>query len=777
VAGQGGFTTVSGTIVGAVDGLTWSCGSISAQLITAGGVSPTLNGGGFSTSVSPVTLGCPTSPGTGAPGSFTMRLADSGQISPSTTTWQFTVNMTPGIAPPAGTGPQSFTYTTAINCSTNTPSTCTANAMSISVQLSALAPKLSNASGVGSSAFSSITSGTNNTAAMVVGTGASLSASGSGTIAATTATIAANGFSLVSSVPASCTPGTSQSIALTVAPFGIYDCRFNLAGIGVYQANGNSLGVIDVQLNFGAPVANECSNANVTITSGSNSVSCSTYTFTAADVGKKIFGTCCGGLGGGAKPTSVIIQPLGVINTVSSAHTVTVCTTTGACTVVNATGNSASGAKLFWGFDATTQLQAAVSAAYTSPGPCPGILIPIGIFFTTSGLGNTTPTCIYPMGFTTDTGVVVNGISRGGSVIMGTPDFSYATCTGLGAQPSCFFGVNGIGRHNFTISGGDFANTGSHAVSLVTASTDDDDWNLGLEGWGAADAAMYGYQMEGPGNYPQYVVEDGAGAVGCVVDATSGPFNNLVGSFCGDNQGITGGGFPCNYWVKTGAVGSTTASTFGSCTGSGAGLVNYTVEGTAFSVNDTLLPFSTNTGYRTDSGGIIHITNAAFANTGGTTGISNGGATGSIFVTNTQVSATTCFLTTGTATIYLDNLTRCTSGAFGSSITPTCSSTGLTQTACAPVAGSTNEKGTIRVTAGGVGGSFTITLTFAGTYAGAAGLASPCQFFYANTGSGSWTAPTLLTLSSKSTSAETVAGTATTVATSTYDMNYNCPAQ
>jgi hypothetical protein len=156
---QGGFTTVTGTITGAADGLVWSCGTIAAQLITAGGVSPTLNGGGFSTSTSPIALGCPTTNGLPA-GSFSMRLADSGVIVPSTTTWQFTVSVAPGIAPPAGTGPQSFTYTTAINCSTNTPSTCTANTMSISAQLSALAPRLSNSGSSGASSGSGPATGT-----------------------------------------------------------------------------------------------------------------------------------------------------------------------------------------------------------------------------------------------------------------------------------------------------------------------------------------------------------------------------------------------------------------------------------------------------------------------------------------------------------------------------------------------------------------------------------------------------------------------------------------
>lgn len=142
---QGGFTTVTGTITDP-NGVKWSCGSISAQLITAGGTAPTLNGGGFSSQTSPVQLGCPTIPGSGANGSFAMRLADSGVISPGTTTWKFTVNTT-GNAPPLGTGPQSFTYTSAINCSTNTPSTCTSNTMDISSQLSALAPALGGSGG------------------------------------------------------------------------------------------------------------------------------------------------------------------------------------------------------------------------------------------------------------------------------------------------------------------------------------------------------------------------------------------------------------------------------------------------------------------------------------------------------------------------------------------------------------------------------------------------------------------------------------------------------
>jgi hypothetical protein len=127
--GQGGFTTVSGAIVDP-SGIPWSGGTISAQFITPGGTTPTLNGQPFTSTTASGLLG----PG----GTFTMRLGDNGVIACPTSpcgTWQFTINIAPGVLPPAGKGPQSFTVTTAINCGTNTPSTCTSNSMTITATL------------------------------------------------------------------------------------------------------------------------------------------------------------------------------------------------------------------------------------------------------------------------------------------------------------------------------------------------------------------------------------------------------------------------------------------------------------------------------------------------------------------------------------------------------------------------------------------------------------------------------------------------------------------
>jgi hypothetical protein len=150
VNAQGGFTTITGTVTDP-NGLPYDCGTISAVLVVPGGTSPSLNGVGFSGSMSPVGLGCSTTPGTGPSGSFSFRVGDNGVILPAGTQWRFTVNIAPGVVPPAGFGPRSFVVTTAINCSTNTPATCTANTIDLSTTLSGSALALSRiSSGTGS---------------------------------------------------------------------------------------------------------------------------------------------------------------------------------------------------------------------------------------------------------------------------------------------------------------------------------------------------------------------------------------------------------------------------------------------------------------------------------------------------------------------------------------------------------------------------------------------------------------------------------------------------
>lgn len=166
-------TIVTATITDP-NGLPYSSATVQAQLIPAGvtpRIPPPCNG----QSASPCFVSGFTSATADVTGSFSMNLASNAVLLPGGTQWQFTVSET-GIAPPAGTGPQSFT--TAI--------TISGASQSISATLSALAPRLSNVSGGGGGPFSAITSGTN-TAALIEGSGGSITPSGTGTITATSA--------------------------------------------------------------------------------------------------------------------------------------------------------------------------------------------------------------------------------------------------------------------------------------------------------------------------------------------------------------------------------------------------------------------------------------------------------------------------------------------------------------------------------------------------------------------------------------------------------------
>lgn len=342
---QGGFTTVTGTVTDP-NGVKWACGTISAQLITAGGPAPTLNGGGFTTQTSPVSLGCPTTPGTGPSGSFAMRLADSGVIVPSNTTWRFTVN-TSGNAPPLGTGPQTFSFITAINCSTNTPSTCTSNQLDISTQLSALAPALGNASG---------------------------------------------GVSSVSTLPAvPCTNGTVVSL-INVQVFSCIN--------GIWVPDGGSItpAVVTDALNFGVLANNgqACFDGNVTVGSPTVTTTQALCHFncpggiypcsvagTGSDVGKHIFATqicqssaTCGPyqfnssaelLGATQVANVTVLSIQSATSLTASANANASCSPANLCAVVILA-------------DETANLNAAWNASQAASAPgCPRLQLPAGL--------------------------------------------------------------------------------------------------------------------------------------------------------------------------------------------------------------------------------------------------------------------------------------------------------------------------------------------------------------------------------------------------------------
>lgn len=158
-------TTVTGTVTDP-NNIPYSNGTISATLIfVASPGTPsgqTCNGESF---VFPVTGT------TDVNGSFTLSLPPNASITPAGTIWQFQVG-TPGIPPPLGTGPQSFTTNVTIaGASQNISANLNASALSLTVLPIGAA-----------SSFADLTSGTNTIAAMLVGTGASLGPTGAGVV-------------------------------------------------------------------------------------------------------------------------------------------------------------------------------------------------------------------------------------------------------------------------------------------------------------------------------------------------------------------------------------------------------------------------------------------------------------------------------------------------------------------------------------------------------------------------------------------------------------------
>jgi len=184
------FTTVTGTVIDP-NGLAYANGTIVPTLVTS--ASPTLNGLAYTPPTQPV--------GLDINGKFAMQLADNTVLLPASTKWNFQVCSFGGTIQPAG-GKGSVCFSLA------SPITISGSSQSISTQLQAAALPLSNNPGTGTvssiaatapitatpnpitgtgtiacptcNAFSALTASTNTSAAMVVGSGATLSSTGTG---------------------------------------------------------------------------------------------------------------------------------------------------------------------------------------------------------------------------------------------------------------------------------------------------------------------------------------------------------------------------------------------------------------------------------------------------------------------------------------------------------------------------------------------------------------------------------------------------------------------
>lgn len=444
--------------------------------------------------------------------------------------------------------------------------------------------------------------------------------------------------------------------------------------------------------------------------------------FLPTDVGKIIFAGS--GRGSSSWITSALCLAQSTITGYIDAHHVTVSN--------NATATHTGTALLAWGHDDTTAIQNAWNAAVLSGGKA--LQLPVGAAFISNGFTNpATPTII------TDPNDTMS-IARQGPVVLGFG----ASCSYLIPLPSYttsrpVFTNLGLGM-NFTIFGlGNCQTTISPSIIILQQVINGIFINVNIIGWlannstGATGFGMAGTvsylincQIDGGGTYGISCGQGYCYALACcsgdVLDnaltiSSSGVFCDVdccyynvygglpvvqnTGLYHSDGMQIVNGTIGNgNTLVLTGAGGETHISGATKLQQQGTGTpcsVFHVQSGGKLFITDCTGVYTNTkaTGLIVDSGGVAYASNSTF--TGGVASIANSGTFydqgGNTYVTAPTGLAPTAVFTSG----------------------------GGSSPSCTLEAGSTNEKGTILLTtgSGSPGTTGTVTLTFAGIFAGA----------------------------------------------------------
>jgi hypothetical protein len=123
------LTQVTGTVTDP-SGIPYAFGTVQVSLVPAPSGTPLCNGNAFSSPLGPPTQLSST-------GSFALAIPSNTSITPSSTQWLFVVNQSPGVAPPFGVGPVSFSVAITITGATQSvTSTLTAAAVALTVPFS-----------------------------------------------------------------------------------------------------------------------------------------------------------------------------------------------------------------------------------------------------------------------------------------------------------------------------------------------------------------------------------------------------------------------------------------------------------------------------------------------------------------------------------------------------------------------------------------------------------------------------------------------------------------
>jgi len=408
------------------------------------------------------------------------------------------------------------------------------------------------------------------------------------------------------------------TVGSSTVPVGQYNCiatnRFAFVGV-------NPTNVVN-PATFGVKMDGQmCRDSNAQFTT-TTSVTCLTAAFTSADVGKAVFGTCCGLQGGVAHVASVLLLPRGTITAVNSATNVTV-SIAGLATTCSA---GAAGCLLIWG----TLDDAAWDSTWTAATGTAGHCQPIQM-----GGGMTLISAAHFLTTTCNTGITGSG-SQGASIVgwgykasqfVIVPTFNAASCNGTGGGVTsgvCFGPGKGFQLINMGIWGGEYGNSAELSGKIfLDVGIDSYMMNTLLAGYGASGSGLIGIQFESSGQTMWSMIVDGFGASPSV-NIIGGTYNVFVQSFVGDTSsnsiniangtlfsygGFYGQGTTSNATILM-ATGTTFKSYGDTCfntTGGGGCLV--TVAGaTAYLDGDTITNTNTGTNFALffNGGGVVH---------------------------------------------------------------------------------------------------------------------------------------------------------------------------
>ena len=289
-----------------------------------------------------------------------------------------------------------------------------------------------------------------------------------------------------------------------------------------------------------------CVNHVTWLNSSSTITTDSSCPFTAADTGKKAFGSPCNTPTGCETVGATL--PIGTITFVSATSATTTATTTAAC-ASNCQAWIFTDDRAKWCCGAGT-----VDNALQTANGCPTLLLSQGGSPIPFGFGNTpSPNCMPGNGApgnagtqagNTDAGSYIFGLGIGTSVFILPPDDNFASCTGTNGSPignGCILG-GFTGGSNFTVTGGGNGLTGTHNACLWCPSTTAAYWHdITLTEFGNGDLGnLVGFGVPFANKIDAIYVDGfggGSGAAGAACEL-NGSLVVLTNSFCGDVKGL-----------------------------------------------------------------------------------------------------------------------------------------------------------------------------------------------------------------------------------------------